>query len=50
MYYDKGSEISQKYGMDEKEVMSTWWGVLNRTVKEFQKTNRVVQVDCNLRK
>ena len=45
MYYDKGSEISQKYGMDEKEVMSTWWGVLNRTVKEFQKTNKVEQAD-----
>lgn len=43
MYYDKGSEISQKYGMDEKEVMSTWWAVLNKTVKEFQKTNRVMQ-------
>ncbi|MGA2225408.1 MAG: hypothetical protein ABSH41_13315 [Syntrophobacteraceae bacterium] len=43
MYYNKGSEISQKYGMDEKEVMSTWWGVLNKTVKEFQKTNRVMQ-------
>ncbi len=43
MYYNKDSEISQKYGMDAKEVMSTWWGVLNKTAKEFQKTKRVEQ-------
>ena len=48
MYYNKGSEISQKYGMDEKEVMSIWWGVLKRTAKEFQKTNRVEQSDVIL--
>jgi len=45
MYYNKGSEISQKYGMDEGEVMSIWWGVLKRTAKEFQKTDRVEQAD-----
>jgi len=48
MYYNKGSEISQKYGMDEKEVMSIWWGVLKRTAKEFQKTGRVEQSDVIL--
>ena len=48
MYYNKGGEISQKYGMDEKEVMSLWWGVLKRTAKEFQKTNRVEQSDVIL--
>lgn len=45
MYYNKSSEISQKYGMDEGEVMSIWWGVLKRTAKEFQKTDRVEQAD-----
>ena len=45
MYYDKDSEISQKYGMDAKEVMSTWWAILNRTAKEFQKSKRVEQSD-----
>jgi len=45
MYYNNGSEISQKYGMDEGEVMSIWWGVLKRTAKEFQKTDRVEQAD-----
>lgn len=45
MYYNKGDEISRKYGMDEKEVMATWWGVLNKVVKEFQKSNRVEQAN-----
>ena len=45
MYYNKGDEISKKYGMDEKEVMSIWWGVLNKTVKEFQKAGKVEQAD-----
>jgi len=45
MYYNNGSEISKKYGMDEGEVMSIWWGVLKRTAKEFQKTDRVEQAD-----
>jgi hypothetical protein len=48
MYYNKDSEISQKYEMDAKEVMSIWWGVLKRTAKEFQKTNRVEQSDVIL--
>jgi hypothetical protein len=48
MYHNQGSEISKKYEMDEKEVMSTWWGVLNRTAKEFRKTNRVKQADVIL--
>jgi hypothetical protein len=48
MYYNKGSEISKKYGMDEKEVMATWWGILDRTAKEFRKTNRVEQADLIL--
>ncbi len=45
MYYDKDSEISQKYGMDAREVMSTWWAILNSTAKEFQKSKRVEQSD-----
>ncbi len=41
MYYNKGSEISKKYGMDEKEVLATWWAVLNKSFKEFQKAGKV---------
>jgi hypothetical protein len=45
MYYNKGSEISTKYGMDEREAMSTWWGVLNKVAKEFQKSKKVDQAN-----
>ncbi len=43
MYFDKGDEIREKYGMDEKEVMTTWWGALNRAVKELQKSRKTEQ-------
>jgi len=43
MYFNKGSEVSTKYGMDEKDVMTTWWGVLNRVAKEFQKNKKAEQ-------
>ena len=43
MYFDKGDEIREKYGMDEKEVMRTWWGALNRAVKELQKSRKTEQ-------
>ncbi len=43
MYFDKGDEIREKYGMDEKEVMTTWWAALNRAVKELQKSRKTVQ-------
>lgn len=48
MYFDKGSEISEKYGMDEKEVMSTWWGALNGCVKELQKRKKTLQANAIL--
>ncbi len=43
MYYDKGDEVRQRYGMDEKEVMSTWWDALNHAVKVLQKSKNIVQ-------
>ncbi len=43
MYFNKGDEVREKYGMDEKEVMSTWWGALNRVVKELQKSRNTAQ-------
>jgi hypothetical protein len=46
MYYNKGSEITAKYGIDEKEVMATWWVVLNKVGKEFQKTKRVDEANA----
>jgi len=43
MYFNKGSEVSEKYGMNEKEVMITWWAALNRVVKELQKVKNTRQ-------
>jgi hypothetical protein len=43
MYFNKGDEVREKYGMDEKEVMLTWWGTLNRCVKELQKSRNTQQ-------
>lgn len=48
MYYNKGSEISSKYGMDEKEVMATWWSALNKSVKELQKNKNTEQANVIL--
>ena len=43
MYFNKGNEVRQKYGIDEKTVMATWWGALNRAVKELQKSKNTSQ-------
>ena len=48
MYFNKGDEIREKYGMDEKEVMTTWWAALNRTVKELQKSRKPEQYNIIL--
>ncbi len=37
MYFDRGGEISQKYGMDEKKAMESWYGVLDGASKALQK-------------
>ncbi len=43
MYFNKGGEVREKYGMDEQDVMTTWWAALNRTVKELQKSGKTEQ-------
>ena len=43
MYFNKGDEVREKYGIDEKEVLSTWWGALNRAVKDLQKSRNTAQ-------
>ena len=43
MYFNKGEELREKYGMDGQEVMATWWGALNRVVKELQKSRNTAQ-------
>lgn len=41
MFYNKGSEVSARYGFDEKEVMKLWWTTLNASVKELQKQKKL---------
>jgi hypothetical protein len=48
MYFNKGDEVRQKYGMDEREVMTTWWGALNRSAKELQKSRNTAQANIIL--
>lgn len=48
MYFNKGSEVRDKYGMDEKEVMATWWAALNRAAKELQKNKNTQQANVIL--
>jgi hypothetical protein len=43
MYFNKGEELREKYGMDGQEVMATWWGALNRVVKELQKSRNTAR-------
>jgi hypothetical protein len=48
MYFNKGEEVRQKYGMDEQEVMTTWWAGLNRAAKELQKSRKTEQANMIL--
>lgn len=41
MYHNHGKEVSARYGFDEKDVMITWWTVLNGSVKELQKQKQI---------
>ncbi len=45
MYYDRGAEVKSRYSMDERDVMSTWWGVLNRVAKELQKARKAEETN-----
>lgn len=41
MYLNKGDEVRERYGMDPKEVMLTWYNVLNSAEKELQRSKKV---------
>lgn len=45
MYYNKGGEVRERYGIDEKEVMAAWWGALRSAVKELQKSKNTLQAN-----
>ena len=41
MYKNDGKRISDRYGVDEKEVMTSWWNVLKALDKELKKQGRI---------
>jgi hypothetical protein len=45
MYKNEGTRISGLYGVDEMDVMSTWWAVLNRMSRELQKDKKVEEAN-----
>lgn len=45
MYKNDGAAIRGPYKIDERNVMSTWWNVLNRTARELQKEKKVEEAN-----
>jgi len=41
MYKNDGKKISERYGVDEKEAMTSWWNVLKAMDKELKKQGKV---------
>jgi len=41
MFHNKGKEIMSAYGVDEKEVMKSWWTAISKMVKFFQKNLKI---------
>lgn len=48
MYKNEGSKISSLYGMDELDVMSVWWNVLNKMARELQKDKKVEEANISI--
>jgi hypothetical protein len=43
MYYDKETQVSNKYGMPGKQVLFTWWKLLKETGSVLKRQNKVSQ-------
>jgi len=41
MFKNKDSEVTARYGIDGKEVMSLWHGVFSKSMKELQKAKKI---------
>lgn len=41
MYINNGNAVSDKYGLDEKTVMKTWWTALSKIEKKMKKDRLV---------
>jgi len=43
MYKNDDGSVKTRYGLEGKDVMSLWWMVLNKSVKELQKDKKIEQ-------
>jgi hypothetical protein len=41
MFKNEGKKVSDLYGMNEKDVMKTWWSVMNEMDKQFKKQKNI---------
>lgn len=41
MYKNEGERVFKRHGIDEKEVMTSWWNVLKSMDKEFKKQGKI---------
>ncbi len=41
MYKNDGKKISDRYGVDEKEAMTSWWNILKAMDKELKKQGKI---------
>ncbi len=41
MYKNDGKKVADRYGMDEKEVMTTWWNILKGMDKSLKKLGKI---------
>ena len=41
MFKNEGKKVADRYGVDEKEAMTTWWGVLKVMDKELKKQGKI---------
>lgn len=41
MYRNEGTKVSQRYGIDERDVMASWWNVLKGMDKALKKQGKI---------
>ena len=45
MFKNEGEKVSGLYGMNEKDVMKTWWSVMNDMDKQFKKMKKIEEAN-----
>jgi hypothetical protein len=43
MFKNEGAKVSGRYGVDEKEVMTSWWNILKSLDKELKKQGKITE-------